>query len=186
MKLIVGLGNPGSKYKNNRHNLGFKVIDFYLKENNLKLEKKKFKGQYIKSRINDKEFIIAKPMNFMNNSGEFIYMLSSYFGIEEEDILIIYDDKDILFNNYKIKKGGSSAGHNGINNIIAHLDKNTFTRLRCGVGPVKKNSIMKFVMEDFSKKELKEIEYNFNVYLKIINDFIINDFKYISNKYSLK
>lgn len=175
MKLIVGLGNPGERYKNSRHNLGFMIIDYFCERKNIKLDKKKFNGIYARIKDEEKEYFILKPMNYMNNSGEVVYLFASYFGIETKDILIVYDDKDILFNKYKLVNKGSSAGHNGIKDILKHLDGDNFMRLRCGIGPVSNNKrIENFVMEDFSKKELLEL--NFKEYFDLIFSFLFSNF----------
>ncbi|BDV02123.1 MAG: peptidyl-tRNA hydrolase [Candidatus Hepatoplasma vulgare] len=173
MKLIVGLGNPGERYKNSRHNLGFMIIDYFCKEKGIKISKKKFNGIYERIKENNQEYIILKPMSYMNNSGEVVYLFASYFAIEPKDILIVYDDKDILFNKYKISNKGSSAGHNGVKDILKHLDKDNFTRLRCGIGPVNNKRIEDFVMDDFLKKELKELD--LTKYLNLIYYFLYNE-----------
>jgi PTH1 family peptidyl-tRNA hydrolase len=187
MKLIVGLGNPGSKYKNTRHNLGFMIIDYFLEKNNLILDKKKFNGCYLISNFNNEKYIIAKPQTYMNLSGEFLTKISSYYKIKPEDILVISDDKDQNLANFKLKNNGSSGGHNGIKNIILNLNTENFNRLKIGIGPfLKEYNLINYVLGNFSLKELEILKEKFSLYLKIIEDYLKIDFKELQEKYNGK
>lgn len=143
MKLIVGLGNPGKKYKDTKHNSGFMAVDLFVSNNNLGnfTDMKKLKSEILKSG----EFIIAKPTTFMNLSGEAVSLLKEYYKIDIKNIIVVYDDLDIEMG--KVKSGifESSAGHNGIKSIIEKLNSNEFTRIRIGI---KNDNIINIPSED--------------------------------------
>ena len=117
MKLVVGLGNPEKKYEFTRHNCGFRAIDYYASKNNLSF-KSKFNGHYAETIVNNTKLILLKPQTYMNLSGESVIKFVNYYNINIEDILVIYDDVDFEVGKFKLRRGGSSGGHNGINNII--------------------------------------------------------------------
>ena len=116
MILIVGLGNPGLRYENTRHNCGFMAIDYYAKKNNL-IFKKKFNGEFAEQTINNEKIIFLKPQTFMNLSGECVIKYMNFYNIDLDNLYVIYDDIDFEIGTYKIKRDGSSGGHNGNNNI---------------------------------------------------------------------
>lgn len=189
MKLIIALGNPGIEYENTRHNLGFMVLDYFLKEENLSLDKEKFGGLYRKlNLISDVEkltSIVGKPMNYMNNSGSFVFFILNYFKISPEDLLVIYDDKDIKVGNFKISLSSSAGGHNGVKDIEKKLGTKNFVKLRLGIGSQKNiTNMRKHVLQKFKNEELIDLKNNFKLYSEIIKNFMINDFLYISNKYN--
>lgn len=151
MILIAGLGNPGEKFKGTRHNIGFKIIDHYQKENHFPdfQLKEKFKS-LLSSQGN---IILAKPQTFMNSSGKALKKLSSYFEIEK--IIVVHDDFDLNLGEIRISKNRGSGGHKGINSIMTELG-NDFTRVRIGIKPEKKiENLEKFVLKKFKKKERK-------------------------------
>jgi PTH1 family peptidyl-tRNA hydrolase len=134
-KLIVGLGNPTRRYKKTRHNVGFMVLDYLAKLNRIKFRKdKSTKAMTCKTLINSKLVILAKPMTYMNLSGEAVVLLKKNFAIKQEDILIIQDDIDLELGKLRIKKNSSSGGHKGIASIISSLNSNKFCRLKIGIG----------------------------------------------------
>ena len=126
MKLLVGLGNPGNEYKNTRHNVGFMVLDNWMNYHNYKFDKKKFNGEYSLIKYQNEDVIVLKPLSFMNLSGTVVLSFVNYFKINIDDILIVYDDKDIELGSVKLKKSGSCGGHNGIRNIIDNLKTNCY------------------------------------------------------------
>ncbi len=184
MKLIVGLGNPGNKYHQTRHNLGFLVIDKLLIDLDLKLDKEKFNGHYTTYGTGKNKVIIAKPMTFMNNSGSFISMISAYFGIAPSDILVIMDDKDLPLGKFRLKENGSSGGHNGIQNIIDHLGTTSFNRLRCGIGYNSKHLIIDYVLQKWPQEQKLIIEKELPLFAKIAKDFPTHTIKELREKYT--
>jgi len=171
-KLIIGLGNPDSKYEKTRHNTGFILIDLIQEKSadfsNWKEDKK---NQSLVSTVNidGKKIILAKPQTFMNKSGEAVQKLISYYNIDLEDVLVIHDDIDILLGEYKLQREKSSAGHRGVEDIIEKLNSNDFWRLRIGVArPERKKmgNAAKFVLQKFTLLERKKIKKVFNEILE--------------------
>ena len=169
MKLIIGLGNPGSEYLNNRHNLGFLALDnlsaHYLFEN----WRTKFSGLFATASIGSEKIILVKPQTFMNLSGICVAKFKQFFKINVADIFVIYDDIDLGFGEVKIKQGGGDAGHKGIRSISEHLQTKDFNRIRLGIGrPPTKNEVSDFVLSNFSKTERDRLIVLFH---KISEDF---------------
>ena len=158
MLLLVGLGNPNPNNSNNRHNVGFFVIDAINEKFKLSKQKPKFKGLLTTGNINGKKIYAIKPLTFMNNSGICIRELIEYFKIDAEDVIVFHDDLDINFGKIKAKFGGSSAGHNGIESIDKFIGKD-YSRIRIGIGKPKKNSdVVDHVLKDFDEEEIKDLK----------------------------
>ena len=163
MLLFVGLGNPTPDSENNRHNVGFKIIDKINKKFGLSKQKPKFKGLLTTGNIQGKKIYAIKPLTFMNNSGICIRELLEYFKIEVENVVVFHDDLDVEFGKIKTKSGGSSAGHNGIASIDKFIGKD-YSRVRIGIGkPKDKMEVGDFVLQNFDEDEMLGLE-------KIIND----------------
>ena len=157
--IFTGLGNPGPKYKNTRHNIGFEIIDHFAKENNFPEFKlsKKFNSLVSENTLNNKRILLAKPQTFMNNSGKAVKSLTSFY--KSSEIIIIHDDIDLLLGVIKVIKNRGSAGHKGIESIIKELGNKDFTRIRIGIQPekIKPKNTERFVLQKFSLKERKTI-----------------------------
>jgi PTH1 family peptidyl-tRNA hydrolase len=158
MILLVGLGNPTPDSNDNRHNIGFKIIDKINQEFRLSKQKPKFKGLLTTGNISNKKVYAIKPLTFMNNSGICIRELIEYFKINVEDVIVFHDDLDIDFTKIKAKFGGSSAGHNGIASIDKFIGKE-YSRVRIGIGkPDSKIEVSDFVLTNFTDEEKVKIE----------------------------
>ena len=158
MLLFVGLGNPTPNSEDNRHNIGFKIIDSINKRFSLSKQKPKFKGLLTTGNIEGEKVYAIKPLTFMNNSGVCIRELLEYFKIEAEDVIVFHDDLDIEFGKIKAKFGGSSAGHNGITSIDKFIGKD-YSRVRIGIGkPKNQIAIEDYVLQNFDPEELIAIE----------------------------
>ena len=158
MLLFVGLGNPTPDSENNRHNVGFKIIDSINKEFGLSKQKPKFKGLLTTGIVEDQKIYAIKPLTFMNNSGICIRELIEYFKIDAEDVIVFHDDLDVEFGKIKAKFSGSSAGHNGIASIDKFIGKD-YSRVRIGIGKPKENiEVSDFVLQNFDEDEMTEIE----------------------------
>tara|TARA_B100000470_G_scaffold214055_1_gene195079 strand:+ start:438 stop:998 length:561 start_codon:yes stop_codon:yes gene_type:complete len=165
MILLVGLGNPTPDSNDNRHNIGFKIIDAINKKFGLSKQKPKFKGLLTTGNISNKKVYAIKPLTFMNNSGICIRELIEYFKIDAEDVIVFHDDLDVDFTKIKTKFGGSSAGHNGIESIDKFIGKD-YSRIRVGIGkPEKKIEVSDFVLTNFTEEEKIELQ-------KVINSII--------------
>ena len=158
MLLLVGLGNPTPDSENNRHNIGFKMIDAINQKFSLSKQKPKFKGLLTTGNIDEKKIYAIKPLTFMNNSGICIREIIEYFKIEPENIIVFHDDLDIDFGKIKAKFGGSSAGHNGIESIDKFIGKE-YSRVRIGIGkPKTKADVSDHVLKNFDEDEVLELE----------------------------
>ena len=165
MLLFVGLGNPTPDSENNRHNVGFKIIDSINKKFSLSKQKPKFKGLLTTGNIENKKVYAIKPLTFMNNSGICIRELIEYFKIDAENVIVFHDDLDVEFGKIKAKFGGSNAGHNGIASIDKFIGKE-YSRIRIGIGkPENKIAVSDYVLNDFNEDEQEHLE-------KIINNII--------------
>ena len=174
MFLFVGLGNPTPNSENNRHNIGFKVIDAINRKFGLSKQKPKFKGLLTTGNINEKKIYAIKPLTFMNNSGICIRELIEYFKIDAQNVIVFHDDLDIDFGKIKTKFGGSSAGHNGIESIDRFIGKD-YSRVRIGISkPKTKIAVTDYVLKDFDEDEKEE--------LKKITDSIIESLSILLDK----
>ena len=158
MLLLVGLGNPNPNNINNRHNVGFSIIDAINAKFKLSKQKPKFKGLLTTGNIGEQKVFAIKPLTFMNNSGVCIKELIEYFRINVKDVFVFHDDMDIDIGKVKAKIGGSNAGHNGIDSIDKNIGKN-YSRVRIGVGRPKKNSTgADHVLDNFTGDEIQNVE----------------------------
>lgn len=159
MYLIVGLGNPEKDYANTRHNMGFNVINEIAKNCDIKLSQFKFKGEYGKGIIEGEKVILLKPQTYMNLSGESIIQFKNFYKIENEKIIIIYDDIDTPLGKIRIRKKGGPGTHNGMKSVIQHLSTDEFTRVRIGIGAQKVNEdIIEYVLGNIPEDERKILE----------------------------
>ncbi len=174
MLLLVGLGNPNPNNTNNRHNVGFLVIDAINAKFKLSKQKPKFKGLLTTGKINEQKVYAIKPLTFMNNSGICIREIIEYFKINVKDVFVFHDDMDIDIGKIKVKFGGGNAGHNGIESIDKNIGKD-YSRVRIGIGRPKNNSTgVEHVLDNFANEEKKNIEE--------VNNNIINSLSILINK----
>ena len=158
MLLFVGLGNPTPDSENNRHNVGFKIIDVINKKFGLSKQKPKFKGLLTTGNIEGEKIYAIKPLTFMNNSGVCIRELLEYFKFDAKDVIVFHDDLDVEFGKIKAKFSGSSAGHNGIASIDKFIGKD-YSRVRIGIGkPKSPIEVGDFVLQNFDEDELIGID----------------------------
>lgn len=155
MKLIVGLGNPGKKYENTRHNTGFAVIDRTLAKLNVELDKNKFNADYTMINRNGEKIYILKPLTYMNLSGEAVVPFMKYFGIEPEDLVVVHDDLDLPVGKIRLRQSGSCGGQNGMRNIIDLLGDSNIKRIRVGIGKDPLIPVVDYVLGKTKKEDLK-------------------------------
>jgi len=154
MLLVVGLGNPGSKYKNTRHNIGFRFVDSMAKKAGIPINDRRAKTVLGEGRIAGHEVVLAKPRTFMNNSGDGVEYLLARFGRRPTDLLVVYDEMALPSGRIRLRPSGSHAGHNGIRSIISSLQSDRFPRLRIGVGkPPNDGDSIPHVLGKFSEEE---------------------------------
>ena len=186
MKLVVGLGNKGREYENTRHNMGFMLVDRYLQYKNITDKfKEKFNAMYIETTINNEKVIFIKPMTYMNNSGIAVRSFVDFYKLNSEDVLVISDDLDLDLGKFRLRRNGSSGGHNGLKSIISHLGTDNFKRLRIGISN-DKDDVINYVLSKFSKKELNEIDTMFDTLVNVLDDYFVMDFTSLMSKYNRK
>ena len=186
MLLLVGLGNPTPNSENNRHNIGFKMIDAINQKFKLSKQKPKFKGLLTTGKINEQKVFAIKPLTFMNNSGVCIKELIEYFKINVKDVFVFHDDMDIDIGKVKVKFGGSDAGHNGIDSIDKNIGKN-YSRIRIGIGRPKNNSTGEdHVLNNFSIEEKKDVEEVTKNIIESLSILINKDLDLFSSKINQK
>jgi len=186
MMLLVGLGNPNPNNKNNRHNIGFLVIDAINEKFKLSKQKPKFKGLLTTGKIDEQKVFAIKPLTFMNSSGICIKELVEYFKIDASNIFVFHDDMDISIGKVKVKFGGSDAGHNGIESIDKNIGKH-YSRIRIGIGRPKINSLgADHVLDNFSLEEKKKVEELTESIINSLSILIKKDLDLFSSKINQK
>ena len=186
MLLFVGLGNPNPNNTNNRHNVGFLVIDAINAKFKLSKQKPKFKGLLTTGKINEQKVYAIKPLTFMNSSGICIREIIEYFKINVKDVFVFHDDMDIDIGKIKVKFGGGNAGHNGIESIDKNIGKD-YSRVRIGIGRPKNYSTgVDHVLDNFANEEKKSVEEVNNNIIKSLSILINKDLDLFSSKVNQK
>jgi PTH1 family peptidyl-tRNA hydrolase len=166
MKLIVGLGNPGRGYTNNRHNVGFVCLNYFARRQGISFNKKQGKAQIGLGGVAGSKVVVAKPQTYMNKSGRSVSLLIREFNVSLDDLLVIHDDLDLPLGKIRIRQGGSAGGHKGVSSIITELGSQNFIRIRVGIGrPVKnegstefsEGEIITYVLSDLTLDEKQTI-----------------------------
>ena len=184
MKLIVGLGNPGKKYENTRHNMGFMAVDLLSDQADILVDKEVFHGLMGRGKIYDQDVILFKPTTFMNLSGTAVQEVVHYFKIELEDIVVIYDDMALEPGTIRLRKEGSSGGHKGMQNIIDCLSTEQIKRIRLGIGEPGENDNIDYVLSKPLKDEMPIIEEAIANAVRAVKEMLKSDFDRAMNKYN--
>ncbi len=175
MKLIVGLGNPGEKYRHTRHNIGFEVLDLLAEKHNQQFRGGKGPYEMIKTPIHDEDTLLIKPQTYMNLSGKAVQHAMAFYKISVSDILIICDDFNLPLGTLRFRPGGSDGGQNGLKNIIQLLGRSDFARLRLGIGNESlKTNASGFVLGKFSQDEKPATKELIEYAAKSVESFIKN------------
>jgi PTH1 family peptidyl-tRNA hydrolase len=153
MYLIVGLGNPGAKYQNTFHNVGFMCIDFLSQKHNINVSKVKHKAIIGEGEISGEKIILAKPQTYMNLSGESVREIAQWYKIEPKHIIIMYDDINLEIGKLRIREKGSAGGHNGMKSIIYQLNTDEFPRIRVGIGKPGEKDLVDYVLSKVPSSE---------------------------------
>ena len=188
MYLIVGLGNPGKQYENTRHNVGFDAVDLLVDEYRVPSSGKQHKAMYGKGVIAGQKVILAKPLTYMNLSGESVRALVDYYKINpEEELIVIYDDISLEPGKIRIRKKGSAGGHNGIKNIIAQLGTQNFQRVKVGVGEKPKGwDLADYVLGHFSKEDRELMEEGYDRADHAVGMILNGEIEAAMNQYNRK
>ncbi|MBM3709158.1 MAG: aminoacyl-tRNA hydrolase [Actinobacteria bacterium] len=185
MILIAGLGNPGKDYENTRHNIGFVVADRLLDDLAVQVTYYKFNAEVFESDYSGKKLLIVRPLLYMNNSGASLKHFITQYSLEIDRILVIHDDIDIDFGKIRLKTGGGTGGHNGLESLVKHMGNADFDRLRFGVGrPPKKIDPAVYVLSRFKRVELKNLFFIVDKAVTSIKDYIEFGIDYAMNKYN--
>lgn len=184
--LIVGLGNPGKEYINTRHNVGFEAVDAFCSKHDIKLNKEKFRAILGEGRIGTERIIVAKPQTYMNLSGESVREIADWYKIDDENIIIIYDDISLPTGFLRIREKGSAGGHNGIKNIIYQLGSDVFPRIKIGVGKPENPDydVKDYVLGKFSREETDTLIKTVVRAVSAAEEIILADAKSAMNKYN--
>ena len=159
MKIIVGLGNPGREYSETKHNVGFMVIDELAKRWNVASWRKRNNAEVAECRVAEENVLLVKPQTYMNLSGTAVGELARWYKVAEEDIVVIFDDMDIPAGKLRLRMKGGSGGHRGIESLLQHLNKDSFLRLRMGIGrPPQGWQVVDYVLSRFSEEEKPLLE----------------------------
>jgi len=187
VKLIVGLGNPGSKYTYTRHNIGFIVIDHFAESNGVLFMPGKGDWYECSLTVNDEEVFLLKPVTFMNNSGSAVKEFCNIHNIKPEDVLAIYDDFQLPIGTVRVRKRGSNGGHNGISDIIYQMNTEEIPRMRIGIGNnnvLQKDDFIDFVLSDFTKDEINDFIKIMPDLVSCIKSFITDEIKVTMNNFN--
>lgn len=156
--LICGLGNPGSKYRGTRHNVGYMVVDELAGRHRMRLNQEKFDGHVADGRVAGARVTLLEPQTYMNRSGKAVSAAANFYKLDPEEIIVVHDDIDLEVGRLKVKSGGGHGGHNGLRDIVGKLGQKGFTRLRIGVGRPDHRSVSDWVLSRFSSEEQTVID----------------------------
>ncbi|MER0122175.1 aminoacyl-tRNA hydrolase [Streptococcus sp. ZJ93] len=186
-KLIVGLGNPGDRYEDTKHNVGFMFIDRIAKKENVTFSHDKiFQAEIASTFINGEKIYLVKPTTFMNESGKAVHALLAYYGLEIEDLLVIYDDLDMAVGKVRFRQKGSAGGHNGIKSIIKHIGSQEFDRIKIGIGRPKAGmTVVHHVLSSFDTDDRIQIDLSLEKMDTFVNFYLQeNDAEKIMRRYN--
>lgn len=185
MRAIIGIGNPGRKYIFNRHNIGFQFIDYFAEKKKLEFKPSKFDYYYSEGELGNIPFVLIKPSTYVNLSGVAVLSSVTRYKIDIEDILIVVDDINLEFSEFRLRKSGGDGGHNGLSSIIYHLNSDQFPRIRIGIGNnFEKGDLPKYVLSDFDKNEQIKLKSTFEMSTQLVESFILDGYNAMLNTYS--
>lgn len=184
--LIIGLGNPGREYENTRHNMGFHFLDCFARTHNVTTWQEKFGGLISSFSQQDHKVFLFKPLTYMNNSGEAIIQVIDYYKIPLQQVLILHDDMDLPFGSYRLRKNGSSAGHNGLKSIEHFLKTQNYQRLKFGISKNAFMDVKDYVLGKFNADEQAVISSLEPTIISLLDDFLKIDFDLLMNRYNHK
>lgn len=184
MFLIAGLGNPGEEYADTRHNIGFKAIDVLSARFRIELKELKCRSLVGKGRIAGKEVILAKPLTYMNNSGEAVICLKQMFNLDNDGIIVIYDDLDLPLGTLRVRPSGGSGGHKGLDSIINALGTSHFGRIRIGIDRPDEGNEVDYVLSSFTEEEKAVMEEKLKLIPEIVASLLTRGYNYTMSTYN--
>lgn len=185
MRTIFGIGNPGLRYRKNRHNVGFMVVDYFADSLSFSFSPSKYNFYYSKGKIDHSPFLLIIPTTYVNNSGIAAIEATNKFNIDLNDFLVVVDDVNLETGKIRIRNSGSDSGHNGINSIIYQLNSDQFPRIRIGIGSnFEKGEMASYVLSDFSDDELQQMRKSFDDCKLLITEFVKGGYQAMIDFYS--
>lgn len=184
--LVVGLGNPGTKYENTRHNVGFMTADLFMKENSGEFNKSKMQGVFGECKIGNSRILVVKPQTFMNNSGVCVSQIAKFYKIPTDRIIVIFDDISLDVGNLRIRRKGSHGGHNGMRSIVGQLGNDNIPRIKIGVGakPHPDYDLADWVLSKFPKSDNENLNKSLENASNAIKEIITRDIDSAMNKFN--
>ncbi len=187
MKIIAGLGNPGSEYEKTKHNVGFMFVDALAEKLGVTDWKDKFDAKIGETRIGVEKVLLVKPQTYMNESGQAIGPLMNFYKLDAEDLIVVHDDMDIPAGTIRIRKKGSAGGHNGIKSVLAHVGDEHFARVRIGIGrPLPGWTVVNHVLAPFVPEDVTKIEEAIQYLLPAVECIVTDDVDKAMNQYNPK
>ena len=185
MKIIAGLGNPGAEYAHTKHNVGFMLVDVLAEKLGAASWKEDFFSALTEVRIGGEKVFLVKPLTYMNNSGEALGPMLSYYKLDVDDLVVVHDDMDIPAGMVRIRRKGSSGGHNGIKSIIAHVGSEDFARVRIGIGrPPAGWTVIHHVLAPFSTEDAPKIRAAIDYLLPAVESIVTDGVDFAMNRYN--
>jgi PTH1 family peptidyl-tRNA hydrolase len=185
VRIIVGIGNPGSRYKNNRHNVGFQFLDYYAEKKSIGFKASESDYYFAEGELENNPFLLLKPSSFVNNSGIPVLEAVQKYRIDLINLLVVVDDINIPAYSIRLRKSGGDGGHNGLSSIIYNLNSNQFPRLRIGIGnDFTSGNLPDYVLSDFDKKDFNNLKNVFDLCVPLVDDFIKYGFHKMLSSYS--
>ncbi|EJN55386.1 aminoacyl-tRNA hydrolase [Loigolactobacillus coryniformis] len=187
MKMIVGLGNPGKKYEQTKHNVGFMTIDRMAAAHQVTFSHNQFEANYATYFENDEKVYLVKPQTFMNDSGRAVKPLMTYYQIQLAELMVVYDDMDLVPGRLRLREHGSAGGHNGIKSLISFLQTSDFNRVRIGTGHPERRSVVDWVLSPFSDEAQPLVDRSIDTAIEALEDWVKGaDFMQVMNHYNRK
>ncbi|HNQ66081.1 MAG TPA: aminoacyl-tRNA hydrolase [Smithella sp.] len=187
MYLMIGLGNPGSRYARTRHNIGFMVLEKIAAQWKISLTQKSFDALWNRGKINNVSVLLAMPQTYMNLSGKSVGRLMAYYKVDIDHVIVIHDDLDLPFGTIRLKKGGGDAGHKGLKSVITALGSADFLRIRMGIGkPADKAGVENYVLQKFNQEEQGVLPESIQLAAEAAADIVISGMQQAMAKYHTK
>lgn len=185
MFAIVGIGNPGSRYKNNRHNIGFQFLEYYAEKKSLAFKASKFNYYFAEGEFLNNPFVLVKPDTFVNLSGVAVNQCLNLFNIDIKNLLVIVDDINLELAEIRLRKYGSDGGHNGLKSIIYHLNNDQFPRIRIGIGnDFESGQLSNYVLSDFDNRDFLKLQKSFDLSIQLVESFISDGYNSMLSTFS--
>ena len=185
MRVIVGIGNPGTRYENNRHNVGFQLLNFFAQKKKLLFKASKFDYYFSEGEFSGAPFVLIKPDTYVNNSGIALSDCINHYKVDVDDVLVVVDDINLSLSDIRVRKSGGDGGHNGLSSIIYHLQSDNFSRIRIGIGnDFQPGNLAEYVLSDFNKNDFMQLEKSFDLSIQLVESFILDGYNKMLSTFS--